>query len=118
MCSEDEEEITVATQPRRYPSRSRTLSSAAMERMVNEEIPEFSYEDEKQQDYGTLFLLEDADPTTQSKAYESDCCKEWENAEIEEMASIYQHKVGTLVKREKFMNVLGSRFPGGLNSHD
>ena len=57
-----------------------------------------------------LFLLEDADPTTQSKAYDSSCCKEWENAEIEEMASIYQHNVGTLVKREKSMNVLGSRF--------
>ena len=36
--------------------------------------------------------------------------KEWENAEIEEMASIYQHNVETLVKREKSMNVLGSRF--------
>ena len=51
-----------------------------------------------------------ADPTTQGKAYESACAQEWENAEIEEMASIYQHNVGTLVKREKNMNVLGSRF--------
>ena len=105
-----EEDVSVPTpSQQRRSSRSRTLSSAAMERMVNEDIPEFSYEEEKHP-VGNLFLLEDADPTTQSKAYESDCCQEWENAEIEEMASIYQHKVGTLVKREKYMNVLGSRF--------
>ena len=110
--SDDEEEPigkrTVVSNHRRS-ARQRTLSSAAMERMVAEEIPEFSYEEEKQA-IGNLFLLEDADPTTQGKAYESACAQEWENAEIEEMASIYQHNIGTLVKREKNMNVLGSRF--------
>jgi histone deacetylase 1/2 len=111
-CSEgeDEEEPIVTTQSNnRRSARQRTLSSAAMERMVAEEMPEFTYEEEKQA-IGNLFLLEDADPTTQGKAYESACAQEWENAEIEEMASIYQHNVGTLVRREKSMNVLGSRF--------
>ena len=100
-------EVQPAVDSNRRSSRQRTLSSAAMERMVAEDLDEFSYEEEK---INTLFLLEDADPTTQSQAYESVCCKEWENAEIEEMASIYQHDVGTLVLRKKSMNVLGSRF--------
>jgi hypothetical protein len=112
-CSEgessDDDKVVANESHLRRSSRSRTLSSSAMERMVAEEIPEFSYEEEKLA-IGNLFLLEDADPTTQGKAYESACAQEWENAEIEEMASIYQHNVGTLVKREKSMNVLGSRF--------
>jgi hypothetical protein len=124
-CSEGEDELSVlhdnysdgeeetivesTVSNNRKSARQRTLSSAAMERMVAEDIPEFSYDEEKQA-IGNLFLLEDADPTTQGKAYESACAQEWENAEIEEMASIYQHNVGTLVRREKNMNVLGSRF--------
>ena len=74
-CSEgeDEEEPIVTTQSNnRRSARQRTLSSAAMERMVAEEMPEFTYEEEKQA-IGNLFLLEDADPTTQGKAYESTC---------------------------------------------
>jgi hypothetical protein len=31
---------------------------------------------EEKQNGGNLFLLEDADLTTQSKAYDSSCCKE------------------------------------------
>ena len=60
-----------------------------MVRKVNEEIPVFSYDDEKK-NVSSLFLLEGADSTAQGKAGESACAQEWENVEMKEDVSMEQ----------------------------
>ena len=101
---EDDEIVAQEVVPQlRRSTRAVTLTDSSMQRMVDNNVAEFGYQCAVvEHDFG--------DPVTQKQAYDSPFKEEWISAEIDEMASIYFHKVGKLVRREEWMNVMGCRF--------
>ena len=101
---EDDESVAQEVVPQlRRSTRAVTLTDSSMQRMVDNNVAEFGYQCAVvEHDFG--------DPVTQKQAYDSPFKEEWISAEIDEMASIYFHKVGKLVRREEWMNVMGCRF--------
>ena len=101
--AENDETAVQAVPQLRRSNRAVTLTDSSMQRMVDNDVTEFGYQ---------LAVVEHdfGDPVTQKQAYDSPFKEEWISAEIDEMASIYFHKVGKLVRREEWMNVMGCRF--------